>query len=74
MKFLLNEHLKKHGWSKRNFAKVSGVSRATIVRLSNDGAWPMPETLERICLTLKVTPNDLMRSETLGLNTPNGES
>lgn len=65
------------GWSQRELAEVSGVSRRTIVRLEHEQTWPQKAKLEKVCEALGLTLKDLRYADTyvdLASNHKGGEN
>lgn len=54
-----NQHIVKSGYSKRAFARKSGVSESTLIQISNGKQFPRPETARKICETLNQGFDDL---------------
>ncbi|MGR7908536.1 helix-turn-helix transcriptional regulator [Lysinibacillus capsici] len=48
-----NEKIIKLGFSKRSFAKSSGISEAALIRISNGKQSPRPETAIKICRAMQ---------------------
>ena len=49
-------------WSQAKLAKLSGVSRTTIVAIENKQHVPQPLTIHKLAKTLEVEPNDIERN------------
>lgn len=47
------------GWSQRELAAHSGVSRRTIVRLEHEQTWPQKRKLRKVCDALGLVLEDL---------------
>lgn len=48
------------GWTQQQLADKSGVERIQICAYENERRLPSTESLVKLCLTLKITPNDLL--------------
>jgi DNA-binding XRE family transcriptional regulator len=46
-------------WSQAKLAKVSGVSRTTIVAIENNQHAPQPLTIHKLAKALEVEPNQI---------------
>ena len=46
-------------WSQAKLAKVSGVSRTTIVAIENNHHTPQPLTIHKLAKALEVEPNQI---------------
>lgn len=49
------------GYSKRGLARASGVSEATIIKISNGRQSPRPETAKKICKVLGVEFSEIFK-------------
>lgn len=58
-----NGIIAKRGFSKRAFARESGVSEATFIQISNGKQSPRPDTAKKICDTLLLNFDDIFAIE-----------
>ncbi|KMN42329.1 helix-turn-helix transcriptional regulator [Bacillus sp. LK2] len=58
-----NEIIAKRGFSKRAFARESGMSEATFIQISNGKQSPRPNTAKKICDTLLLNFDDIFTIE-----------
>lgn len=58
-----NEIIAKRGFSKRAFARESGMSEATFIQISNGKQSPRPDTAKKICDTLLLNFDDIFTIE-----------
>lgn len=54
-----NQMVAKKGYSKRSFARKSGLSESTFIQISNGKQSPRPETAKKIYKTLGLTFDDV---------------
>ncbi|WP_449354410.1 helix-turn-helix transcriptional regulator [Virgibacillus natechei] len=54
-----NESIAKNGYSKRAFARKSGVSESTLIQISNGNQSPRPETARKIYDALQQNFDDI---------------
>lgn len=54
-----NGIIARKGFSKRAFARESGVSEATFIQISNGKQSPRPDTAKKICDTLLLSFDDI---------------
>lgn len=59
----LNEIIAKRGFSKRAFARKSGMSEATFIQISNGRQSPRPDTAKKICDALLLKFDDIFAIE-----------
>lgn len=58
-----NGIIAKRGFSKRAFARESGMSEATFIQISNGKQSPRPDTAKKICDTLLLNFDDIFAIE-----------
>ena len=54
-----NQMIAKSGFSKRGFARKSGLSESTFIQISNGKQSPRPNTAKKICDGLQLSFDDI---------------
>ena len=63
MKILLSQIMYERNISDRQLERMSGVSKSTIHRITNEETSPTLETLEKLAIALHVRISDLFESD-----------
>ncbi|WP_164214450.1 helix-turn-helix transcriptional regulator [Virgibacillus sp. YIM 98842] len=58
-----NEIIAKKGYSKRSFARKSGLAESTFIQISNGKQSPRPDTAKKICDALQLKFDDVFTIE-----------